>query len=288
MVASLIQVLPDLDLLPPAFGYLVAGLFGAVVGSFLNVVIHRVPIRKSVVFPHSRCPVCGHLIAFYDNIPILSYIILGGKCRGCKTHISARYPAVELLTAILFVTVAWRDGAIVQAPFDMIFVAAILSLIFINAEYMILPNSITFPGLLFALVVKLVIPLLGHTYYFDNPFAGTSASLPLSLGLLMGGAIGAIVGGGLIWLFGFIWEKLRGVAVVGMGNVKMQFMVGAYLGWRLTLLSLAIAILVGLISLPLVTNRSNKLALPSGVFLGVGTIAALLMGNNFLIWLGVA
>lgn len=278
MVASLIQVLPDLELLPPAFGYIVAALFGAIVGSFLNVVIHRVPIHKSVVFPHSRCPHCGHLIAFYDNIPIVSYIILGGKCRGCKTHISARYPAVELITAILFLAVAFRDGLMVQTPFDMIFVAAILALSFINAEYLIVPDSITFPGLLFALLVRWLIPLLGHSYNFDNPFMNAT-NLPPSVGLVVGGAIGALASGGIVWLFGFLWEKLRGVAVVGVGNVKLEFMIGAYLGWRLTLMSIAIAVVLGLISLPL---KSNKVGAPSGFFLGLGAIIALLIGKTFL------
>src|SRR5688572_8895300 len=113
--------MPDLSLMPPIAGYILAGVFGAIIGSFLNVVIHRVPLEESIVFPNSRCPSCGAVIAFYDNIPILSYLALGAKCRGCKQHISIRYPAVELLTALLFVAVAWHDGMSVALPFDLVF-----------------------------------------------------------------------------------------------------------------------------------------------------------------------
>src|SRR5215213_9023582 len=127
--------MPDLNLVPPAFGYVLAGVFGAIIGSFLNVVIHRLPLEQSIVFPNSRCPSCGAVIAFYDNIPILSYVALRAKCRGCHEHISIRYPAVELLTALLFVAVAMHDGPSAALPFDLILVSALLALIFIDAEH---------------------------------------------------------------------------------------------------------------------------------------------------------
>src|SRR5678816_3351319 len=100
----------DFSLIPPVFGYVIAGVFGAIIGSFLNVVIHRVPLEESVVFPNSRCPSCGAVIAFYDNVPVISWMLLRAKCRRCKESISFRYPAVELLTALLFVAVAAHDG----------------------------------------------------------------------------------------------------------------------------------------------------------------------------------
>ena len=109
--------MPDLSLAPPACGYILAAIFGAIIGSFLNVVIHRVPLEESVVFPNSRCPSCGAVIAFYDNIPVVSWMLLRAKCRGCRQPISFRYPAVELLTAALFVAVAWHDGLSVALPF---------------------------------------------------------------------------------------------------------------------------------------------------------------------------
>src|SRR6476469_8336478 len=140
-------LMPDLTLIPPVFGYIVAGVFGAIIGSFLNVVVHRVPLEESIVFPNSRCPSCGAAIAFYDNIPVLSYVVLGAKCRHCKEHISFRYPAVELLTAALFVAVAWHDGLSAALPFDLLLVSALVALVFIDAEHRILPDAITLPGI---------------------------------------------------------------------------------------------------------------------------------------------
>src|SRR5437899_12769558 len=125
MHLSLTAVLPDLSLIPLPFIYVVAGVFGAIIGSFLNVVIHRLPREESIVFPNSRCPSCGAVIAFYDNVPVLSYLILRGRCRSCQAAISVRYPAVELLTALVYVAVTWRDGLTVALPFDLVFVSAL-------------------------------------------------------------------------------------------------------------------------------------------------------------------
>src|SRR4029078_10754796 len=158
----------DLSLVPPVVGYVIAGVFGAVIGSFLNVVIHRVPLEESIVFPNSRCPSCGAVIAFYDNIPILSYAFLRAKCRNCKEHISFRYPAVELLTAALFIGVAWHDGLSAALPFDLVFTSALLALVFIDAEHMLLPNSITYPGIVFAIIARLALPSLTATHHFDD------------------------------------------------------------------------------------------------------------------------
>src|ERR687896_223754 len=204
--------MPDLSLIPPAFGYILAAVFGAIIGSFLNVVIHRVPLEESIVFPNSRCPSCGAVIAFYDNIPVISWMLLGAKCRGCREPISFRYPAVELLTAALFVAVAWHDGVSAALPFDLIFVSALLALIFIDAEHMILPNVITYPGIVFALVARIALPYLTGTPHFDDlpslingPFEG----MPIWVASLGGAVIGALLGGGSLWLMGWVWQRLR-------------------------------------------------------------------------------
>src|SRR5215217_5534861 len=137
------------------------GVVGAIIGSFLNVVIHRVPREESIAFPASRCPSCGTAIRPYDNIPVVSWAVLRGRCRSCRAPISARYPAVELLTSVLFALTFWfHSGLTLSLPFDLAFVAAILALIFIDAEHMILPNVITYPGLGVALVARLVVPNL--------------------------------------------------------------------------------------------------------------------------------
>lgn len=287
------SVLPDLNLLlPPPFSYIIVGVLGIIIGSFLNVVIHRVPQQESVVFPNSRCPECGSAIAFYDNVPILSYLILLGRCRACKTSISARYPAVELLTAMLFIAVTWHNGLTAALPFDLIFVTAIVALIFIDAEHMLLPNAITYPGIAFAIVARLVVPyLVGLPYHFDDLpglLAGTFYGLPLALVSLLGAVIGALIGGGSLWLMGWTWEKLRGIEAMGLGDVKMMFMVGAYLGWRLTILTIFLGVLSGsLIGIGMMVKQRQKdmqMLLPFGVFLGIGAIAAILIGAPIVDW----
>src|SRR6266478_892040 len=126
MHLSLISLLPDALLLPWPIPLIIIGVFGGIIGSFLNVVIHRLPRKESIVFPNSRCPACSSAIAWYDNLPVLSYLILRGRCRSCSKGISFRYPAVELLTALLYAAVTWRDGLTPALPFDLIFVSALV------------------------------------------------------------------------------------------------------------------------------------------------------------------
>lgn len=291
MHLSLILVQPDVSLIPTPFFYVAIGVLGAIIGSFLNVVIHRLPREESIVFPNSRCPSCGTAIAFYDNIPLLSYAVLGGRCRSCKTYISARYPAVELLTGLVWAAVAMHDGLTWALPFDLIFVTAILVLIFIDAEHMILPNAITYPGLIFALVARITLPLLLRQPHFDDvpmlldgPFDGW----PLWAASLGGAVIGGLAGGGSLWLMGWLWEKLRGVEAMGLGDVKMMFMVGGYLGWRLTILNIFVAVLsgsvTGIVLMAAKGDRNMQMLLPFGIFLGIGAIAALLFGSHIVEW----
>jgi leader peptidase (prepilin peptidase)/N-methyltransferase len=280
----------DLKLVPPAFGYLIAGVFGAIIGSFLNVVIHRVPLEESIVFPNSRCTSCGAAIAFYDNIPVLSYVMLGAKCRHCKEHISFRYPAVELITAALFIGVAWHDGLSVALPFDLVFASALLALVFIDAEHMLLPNVITYPGIVFALIARIAIPYLSGTPHFDDipSLTGALANMPIWVISLAGAGIGALIGGGSLWLMGWTWEKLRGIEAMGLGDVKMMFMVGAYLGWRLTILTIFVGVLsgsvIGILLMARQGQRNMQMLLPFGVFLGIGAVAALLFGAPVVTW----
>src|SRR2546423_10630869 len=283
--------MPDANIILPVVGYIVAAVFGAIIGSFLNVVIHRVPLEESIVFPNSRCPSCGAVIAFYDNIPVLSYVMLRAKCRSCKEHISFRYPAVELLTAALFVAIAWHDGLGAALPFDLVFVSGLLALVFIDAEYMILPNAITYPGIMFALVARVAVPYLSNAPHFDDLPSlaqGAFANMPLWTASLAGSLIGALIGGGSLWLMGWTWEKLRGVEAMGLGDVKMMFMVGAYLGWRLTILNIFLGVLSGsVIGMALMARqkeRNMQMLLPFGVFLGIGAVAALLVGANIVAW----
>jgi leader peptidase (prepilin peptidase) / N-methyltransferase len=291
MLLPLTAVLLDPGLIPQPFIYVIVGVFGAIVGSFLNVVIHRLPREESIVLPSSRCPSCGAVIAFYDNVPVLSYLMLGGRCRGCKAHISARYPAVEVLTAGLWIILFWRDGLTWALPFDLVFVTAIAALIFIDAEHMILPNAITYPGIAFAFIARLVLPfLLGRPYFddLDMLLGGVLAGMPLWTASLIGALIGALIGGGSLWLMGWTWEKLRGIEAMGLGDVKMMFMVGAYLGWRLTILTIFLGVLsgsiIGIVLMMRQGKRNMQMLLPFGVFLGIGAVAALLVGAQIVEW----
>jgi leader peptidase (prepilin peptidase)/N-methyltransferase len=283
--------MPDLSLLPPALGYVVAGIFGAAIGSFLNVVIHRVPIEESVVFPNSRCPSCGAVIAFYDNIPVLSWIMLRAKCRGCKSRISFRYPAVELLTALLFVAVAMHDGLTVALPFDLVFISALVALMFIDAAVQLLPDVITLPGVAFALLARIVIPLSTGAPHFDDVPSlanGPLSDMPLWIVSVLGAALGALVGGGFLWLMGWAWERLRKIEAMGLGDVKMMFMVGAYLGWRLTILTMFLGVLsasiIGIGLMVIERRFDSKKLLPFGVFLGIGALVSLLFGLQIVEW----
>ena len=291
MHLSLILLQPDVSLIPTPFFYVAIGVLGAIIGSFLNVVIHRLPREESIVFPNSRCPSCGTAIAFYDNIPVLSYAVLAGRCRSCKTYISPRYPAVELLTGLLWAAVAMHDGMTWALPFDLIFVTAILVLIFIDAEHMILPNAITYPGIVFALVARLALPLLLQEPHFDDVpmlLDGLFNGWPLWAASLGGAMIGGLAGGGSLWLMGWLWEKLRGVEAMGLGDVKMMFMVGGYLGWRLTILNIFVAVLsgsvTGIVLMAAKGDRNMQMLLPFGIFLGIGAIAALLFGSHIVEW----
>ena len=278
--------------LPDFVGYIFFFLLGSMVGSFLNVVIHRVPREKSIVFPNSACPRCENKIKPYDNIPLFSWLILGGKCRNCKNPISARYPGVEFLTALLFVAVFWQIGFTVFLPVALIFVATVVSLIFIDAEHMILPNVITYPLLVVALLIRITFPVVfGHALFFFDlghyPMTLLTGQ-PLWLVSLIGAIFGGLVGGGSLWLVGEIWKRLRGVDAMGLGDVKMMFGVGALLGWRLTFLSIFIGAFTGAIAgVALVSKQKDKdfqAQIPFGIFLGIGSIVAILFGESIVAW----
>ncbi|PYS70762.1 MAG: prepilin peptidase [Acidobacteria bacterium] len=274
--------------LPIACAFL--GVVGAMIGSFLNVVIHRLPREQSIVFPNSACPKCWKPIKPYDNIPIVSYLILRGRCRHCGADISSRYPAVEALTAILFAAVTWHDGLSFALAFDLAFAAAMVALIFIDAEHMILPNAITYPGIIFALITRLLVPYLAGPAHFDDlpQLVNAFPTLPFWLVSIIGAAIGALAGGGSLWLMGFMWEKLRGVEAMGFGDVKMMLMVGAFLGWRLTILTILLGALTGSIAGIIVMyrrgGRNLQMMLPFGIFLGIGSIVSLLFGARIIAW----
>jgi len=277
--------------LPPVATSVFIFALGAIIGSFLNVVIHRLPREESIVFPNSRCPSCGANISFYDNIPVLSYLILRGRCRNCRAPISARYPAVEALTGLLYVVVFLHDGLTIVLSFDLLFVTALVALIFIDAEFMILPDAITYPGMLFALLARLIVPYLANRPVFDDLDSllhGALSGWPVWAASLTGAVLGALAGGGSLWLIGWLWQRLRGVEAMGLGDVKMMLMVGAYLGWRLTILTIFLGVLTGsIVGVSLMLRRGHRdmqMLLPFGIFLGLGAFISLLFGASIVDW----
>ena len=280
---------------PPGLPFPLVAAFiamvGATIGSFLNVVIHRVPRDESIVFPNSKCPKCGTAIHAYDNVPVLSYLILRGRCRSCKAGISPRYPAVEALTGAVFLGVFLMRGLSFALPFDLIFVAGLVALVFIDAEHKLLPNVITYPGIAFSLIARLAIPYVASPLYFED-FPSLANALPHEWPIwalsVAGAVLGALAGGGSLWLMGWIWERLRKVEAMGLGDVKMMFAVGAYLGWRLTILTIFIAVLFGSITGVGIMigkgERNLQMELPFGIFLGAGSLVSLLVGARIVSW----
>ena len=275
--------------LPEITGYIFVFILGACIGSFLNVVIYRVPNEKSLL-TSSACPNCGRAIAFYHNIPIFGWLMLRGRCTNCRAAIAWRYPAVEVLTALIFAMTAWQLGWTVFLPVALVFVSTMIALIFIDADHMILPNVITYPLLIFALLVRLVLPLACGYVFVDTTYSPINelAAQPAWLISLAGAVLGALVGGGSLWLVGEIWKRLRGVEAMGLGDVKMMFAVGALLGWRLTLLTIFLGAFVGaLTGIVLVLRTKEKdfqTQLPFGIFLGTASIIASLFGDRIVNW----
>ncbi|MFN6964756.1 MAG: prepilin peptidase [Pyrinomonadaceae bacterium] len=278
--------------LPNAFGYATAALLGAMIGSFLNVVIHRVPREESIVFPNSACPECGSAIRPYDNIPVVSWLVLGGKCRNCKARISPRYIAVEALTAALFLLTYWKVGFEPMLPVALVFVSAMVALIFIDAEHMILPNVITYPLFVFALIARVALPLIAGGDPFGDAYSWPASAMPGPWPIwavsIVSALAGAIAGGGFLWAVGEAWKRLRGVEAMGLGDVKMMLGVGALLGWQLTLLTIFAGAfggaLIGSVLIAMKKQKDLQAHIPFGIFLGLGSIVSLLFGRELIDW----
>jgi leader peptidase (prepilin peptidase)/N-methyltransferase len=277
--------------LPEIAGYMLVFVFGALVGSFLNVVIHRIPNELSIVFPNSKCPKCDAAIKPYDNIPVLSWLILRGKCRACKEPISVRYPAVELLHALLWVLMFWSIGFTPFLPVGLIFMSVIVALMFIDAEHMILPNVITYPFFLFVVAVRIAYPLLFGEHYFSDMAYWPGAAMtqyPGWIVSLVSGLLGALAGGGSLWLVGELWKRLRGVDAMGLGDVKMMLGVGALLGWRLSFLAIFFGAfagaVIGSIFVARQKDKDMQTQIPFGIFLGIGSVLAFVFGERLIAW----
>jgi leader peptidase (prepilin peptidase)/N-methyltransferase len=240
------------------------GLLGALVGSFLNVCIFRLPLGRNIAMARSECARCARQLAWFENIPVVSYAVLGGRCRTCRQPISIRYPIVELITAAAFAWSAWYFGVGPLLVSRLFLVCALVVLFAIDLEHHLLPNVITLPGIVVGFAFSLI----------ADP--GWQSSL-----------IGIVVGGGVLWAIAEGYYRLRHEEGLGMGDVKMLAMIGAFLGWQLTLVTLMVASLAGSIVgvAMLVSQRGGlKYALPFGTFLALGAAAAATIGSDLLTW----
>ena len=241
-----------------------AAIAGAAIGSFLNVCIHRLPLGQSIVWPGSACPTCKGAVAWYDNIPILSWLVLGARCRSCRARISIRYPIVEALTSVMCAGALWYYGPGALFLSRFVFGCALVVLFAIDLEHQILPNVITVPGIVAGLAV--------------SPFVEPGWRSAL---------MGALLGGGLLWLVSEAYFRLRSAEGLGFGDVKMLAMIGAFLGWRQVWVVLFLASISGAIIGVLVTagrGRSVRTRLPFGTFLAIAAFVASLTGEGVLNW----
>jgi leader peptidase (prepilin peptidase) / N-methyltransferase len=259
--------MPDWTLLlrSPAFET-TTFLLGLIVGSFANVCIYRLPRRESVVAPPSRCPSCGGLIRARDNVPVLSWLLLRGRCRACRAPISPRYPAVEAANGLLWLALAVVRGPRLQTLVEMALVTALLVLSLIDLDHQILPDAITLPGVAVGLLASLL-P--------GSPVTPLAALLAAAGGWLAFAAVAKA------------YQRVRGIEGLGQGDWKLAAMLGAFLGWQPMLLTVLVATLAGTaVGLAAVALRGRDLrhSLPLGTFLGASGIAVVFFGEPILSW----
>ena len=251
---------------------LISFVFGALVGSFLNVCIGRIPNGESIVMPPSHCPKCKTPIAFYDNVPLLSFIFLRGRCRSCSETISPRYFLVELLTALLALALFHWFGAGFSFFVSLVFVAALIVISFIDLDVRIVPDVVSLPGIILGLAFSVV----GYFFFRDGL---TIIPSPLS------SLIGMVAGGGFLLATAWIYEKITGVDGMGGGDIKLLAMIGAFLGWPAIPVTLFIASLLGSvvgITCMVLTGAGRRLALPFAPFLCSGALIFLFYGEQII------
>jgi leader peptidase (prepilin peptidase) / N-methyltransferase len=265
---------------------LITFLFGIVIGSFLNVCIHRLPRGESIVTPRSRCPHCAQQIAGYDNIPLLSYVILGGRCRHCKARISPVYFFVELATGLMFVLSYHFWGLTPEFTRQVIFGSLLIVLVMTDFETRLLPDRVTFPGMALGLVFALIVPVGDGAGNWLATRAGLTG-VPIATVSVLDALLGALAGGGLLYGLGELYFRLRHREGMGLGDVKMMAMVGLFLGPKLTLLTILLGSVGGsVIGLLLIAafRKQSDYELPFGTFLGFAAFAASLWGWVILDW----
>jgi len=261
-------------------------LFGLIVGSFLNVCIARIPLESSIISPPSHCPRCKTPIRWYDNIPLVSFALLRGRCRTCGRRISWRYPLVELLNGLLFLLTISEFGFTGEAVLVMALCSSLVVIAFIDLDHQIIPDVITYPGMALGLVVA---PFFMTTLAGPLPFWLGAVLPPLgwNVTLFLNAFIGLVLGGAPLYLIGYLWEKLRKIEAMGGGDVKFMAMVGSFLGWKGAFLTIMLGALSGSVvgvALIVLKKHQAEQVIPFGPFLVFGTLLTLFMGNEIISW----
>jgi len=253
--------------------YAIVCVFGSVVGSFLNVCIYRIPRGLSIIIPSSRCPSCNIPIKPWDNIPILSYIFLGGRCRACKTRISFRYPLVESLNAVSYVLVTWRFGFEWSTLFYFIFCSALIVATFIDIDFQIIPDRITLPGI--------PVGIISGGFLLLDPFMRTS---PLGI---KSSLIGAFAGFAFYYLVAVTGYHIFKKEAMGGGDIKLMTVIGGFLGWKGVILTTFIGSLSGAVIgvlLMLFKGKEWGSRIPFGPYLALGAYLTLFYGQEIFYW----
>ena len=245
--------------------YMLIFILGLIVGSFCNVCIYRIPKNESIIYPASHCPKCRTTIRPFDNIPLLSYILLKGRCRNCGSKISIQYPIVEFLTGIIYLIIYLIYGLSIQSLIYTILSSALIIIAFIDLQEQIIPDIISLPGVVIGLILSFIVPYMS----FINS------------------VLGVLVGGGIILIIALVGSKIFKKEAMGGGDVKLAAMIGAFLGWRYTIISLFLGFFLGALTgiiLIMAKIKKRKDAIPFGPFLALGSIITLLWGEKILLW----
>jgi len=240
-------------------------ILGLIVGSFSNVCIYRIPRNESIIYPASHCPKCCSKIKPVDNIPLLSYILLKGRCRNCKSKISIQYPIVEFLTGLTYLIIYLIYGLSIQSLIYIILSSALIIIAFIDLNEQIVPDVISLPGIIIGLILSFFVPYI--------TYANSS--------------LGVVVGGGIILIIGLAGSALFKKEAMGGGDVKLAAMIGAFLGWRYIIISLFLGFFLGALAgivLILSKIKSREDVVPFGPFIVLGSFITLLWGEKIISW----
>jgi leader peptidase (prepilin peptidase)/N-methyltransferase len=240
-------------------------ILGLIVGSFSNVCIYRIPRNESIIYPASHCPKCCSNISPKDNIPLLSYILLKGKCRNCKSKISIQYPIIEFLTGLIYLIVYLTYGLSIQSLIFIILSSALIIIAFIDLNVQIVPDVISLPGIVIGFIISFFVPYIS----FINS------------------ALGVVAGGGIILIIGLAGSVIFKKEAMGGGDVKIAAMIGAFLGWRYIIISLFLGFFLGALAgifLIMSKIKSREDTVPFGPFIVLGSFITLLWGEKIISW----